>query len=164
MARQKQPHQLEIIFLDRESKMKRASLGINQGLQLKMKVVLYFLSLMAVLSFSQNSQACRNCPFPLKVGDNTWMMPNGKVQIDIQKTTVSIRNIEIGVLLTNVATGQVMAIGYQVVRRGTRQYRVDLTDMEGRAIHAEFEWLDFAKGTVSIELSCDNCRDSSLLK
>ena len=54
---------------------------------------------------------CRDCPFPAKVADGRWLMPNGHLQLDIRQEPVSGRRTRFDITLTDATSGEVVATG-----------------------------------------------------
>jgi hypothetical protein len=113
------------------------------------------------LGLASNAQACRDCPFPLKTGENTWLMPNGQLEVRIVESKVagSGHLIQTTIQVYDASTHLLMAQGsIRGTPTGNTIY-VSLRDMQGKPVTAEIQWVNGRRDQVRIELSCGqyNC-------
>ena len=54
---------------------------------------------------------CRDCPFPFRVSEGHWMMPNEKIEIQIQEEDLDRRTVMVHVWLRDAKTGEILATG-----------------------------------------------------
>ncbi|MES2857014.1 MAG: hypothetical protein V4692_14190, partial [Bdellovibrionota bacterium] len=58
-----------------------------------------------------DAKICKDCPFPMRVGENRWKMPNGHVEIEILKKKLPNRWEQIQVRLVDTRDGRILAEG-----------------------------------------------------
>ena len=116
-----------------------------------------------ILVVSPLAQACRDCPFPAKISDGRWMMPNGQLQLEIDSVNRPKDFNDVYVVLRDTRTGEVVAKGISVQRRDRRTVTVALTDKEGRKINGFVHFLDNVKDKIQAKFTCDECKIEPML-
>lgn len=119
------------------------------------KVAAFFL--MAVVVGPPLAQACRDCPFPSRIADGRWLMPNGNLQIEIDEIDLLKDMDEIHVVLRDAHSGLVLARGISIQRPGRRTVTVDLLDSDGRQIKGFVHFLNSAKDKIQAKFTCKEC-------
>ncbi len=116
-----------------------------------------------LLVVSPLAQACRDCPFPAKISDGRWMMPNGQLQLEIDAVNRPKNVDEVYVILRDTRTGEIVARGVSIQRRDRRTVTVALMDKEGRMIKGFVHYLDNAKAKIQAKFTCDECKIQPML-
>lgn len=120
----------------------------------------FILSLIAALTFLlvvtpfDKAQACRDCPFPFKIGPNQWIMPGGNVLLKIYETKIGLKNY-LYVELRDVETDEVLASGVTIRSRNQRTISLTLFDSLDRKISGVIYWVNFDMGTIRAKFECD---------
>ena len=119
-----------------------------------------FLALSAVflagtVLFASPAEACRDCPFPMRIGDNTWLMPNGQVVVEIDETPASTYFVNVHVTLRDPQTNEVLAAGSARRHKTKRDLVIQLIDRGGHRVRGEIRWVDFQNSVIRARFSCD---------
>lgn len=109
--------------------------------------------LFALLTASEAS-ACRDCPFPMKIGANEWVMPNSTILLSIYETKAPSGLYRTSVILQERYTGMILAEGMAWRRPDQRQVKITLLDNNNRRIHGVIYWTDLSKGVIKAKFSC----------
>jgi len=115
--------------------------------------------LFALLTATKAS-ACPDCPFPMKVGANEWIMPNSSVLLAINETKdITSGDYRISVILQDRETGTILAEGIAWRKPGQRQLQIMLWDTNSRRISGVIYWINFKKSVIKAKFSCldENC-------
>ncbi|HVK60508.1 MAG TPA: hypothetical protein VM432_03110 [Bdellovibrionales bacterium] len=100
---------------------------------------------------------CRDCGFPMRVGENRWKMPNGYVELEIQKKRLPNRLEEIKVILVDSRDGKVLAEGVSTQRQGRKTIDVELVDFEGAPVQGYVRYIGSARREIEVRFTCDEC-------
>ncbi len=68
----------------------------------------------------QKFMMCRDCPFPMKIADGVWIMPNEKLEVHIEKIRLPSRFEEVHVTLRDPDTHEILARGMSKQKRGRK--------------------------------------------
>lgn len=118
----------------------------------------------SLFTFASDVYACRDCPFPMKVAEGRWLMPNRHLEVEIEETRLAHRFTKVDVALIDAQTGEIMAVGSIRLRTGQKSAYVQMLDLYGHPVHAHITWLNKERDQVQIELSCQGeCSISNLL-
>ena len=111
------------------------------------------------LAYSSKAEACRDCPFPMKTGEDHWLMPNGQIEVTIKQRELSDGTIETKIELHLISTGQLLAAGRVVTPHGQTNVTTQLEDSEGKQFEFEIVWVDEKHDRVQIGMHClsDSC-------
>ena len=132
---------------------------------MKMKFWLITALLATSVAGAKPVMFCRDCPFPSKVSDGRWIMPNGKYVIDISETEMPKGMNQVDVTLRDAKTGEVMATGRTIQRRERRTAYVDLVDKEGHPIDGFIRFVDGTdREKIQVKFSCEQCAIAPLLE
>ena len=108
---------------------------------------------------------CRDCPFPAKVSDNRWIMPNGKYVIDIDEHDLPKGMNQVDVTLRDAKTGEIVATGRSVQRRVRRTAYVDLFDNQGKPIDGFIRFVDGTqREKIQVKFTCEQCSIGPMLE
>ncbi len=117
-----------------------------------------------LLFVSPLAQACRDCPFPSKIADGRWLMPNGQLQIEIDEMEGDAKDMnEVHVVLRNTKTGVIVAKGISMQHSRRRTVTVDLMDRQGRKIKGFVHFLDDRRNKIEAKFSCEECAIEPML-
>lgn len=115
----------------------------------------------AITGLVSPASACRDCPFPMKVGEGRWLMPNGQLEVNINQSAGRTRT-KVQVKLIDPSTGNTLAIGTARMKHGAKNVRVILSDFEGRPITGQIFFVDGAD-VIKVKFTCDSCSISDLI-
>lgn len=113
------------------------------------------LTALLILTIPQRADACRDCPFPMKIAEGRWLMPNRQLEVEIHEIdlpgSLTLTSMEV----RNAQTGEVLATGSVRLRKGRRTIDIEMTDSEGRPVKAQIYWVDNSRQRVRIFLACE---------
>lgn len=109
--------------------------------------------LFALLTASEAS-ACRDCPFPMKVGANEWIMPNSTVLLSIYETKAPSGLYRTSVVLQEQYTGMILAEGMAWRRPDQRELKITLLDSNKRRIRGVIYWTKFSEPVIKAKFTC----------
>jgi hypothetical protein len=110
-----------------------------------------------ISAFAPLAQACRDCPFPMRVGDHRWIMPKGNVEVRIKKTRIGRRKVQSEIQLVDVHTGAEIASGSMIGLDTDRTMKLTLMDRSGHPIRGYVHFLDSRDESIEVKFSCDSC-------
>jgi hypothetical protein len=110
-------------------------------------------SLFLVLPTSP-AEACRDCPFPMKVGRDRWLMPNGKIEVEIHDEQIDEEMIVSRVVLIDVLSREVIAVGQTKRKKQSRTLYLHLIDHRGGRIKGQVRWSGDSKDSLQARFSC----------
>jgi hypothetical protein len=100
------------------------------------------------------AEACRDCPFPMKVAQDRWLMPNGKIEVQIREEIFDDERIISRVILIDVLSREVVAVGHTKRKKNSRTLNLNLTDHRGGKIRGQVRWSGEAKDSLQARFSC----------
>ena len=109
------------------------------------------------------AEACRDCPFPLRIDEYRWRMPNGKIEFELVEADSHDGTSLVYVTLYDRNTTKVIATGSQIIYTGETDFGVTLYDADGNSINSEFTWADRDLGRLQAGFSCKACRIKPIL-
>ena len=121
-------------------------------------------SFCATLTLATEAQACRDCPFPMKVADGHWMMPNGRVEFFIDETKIDTKTNQMIVRLVDPVTGRLLATGTSKIRNGRKNLIINLRDSQGEIIKGQFYFVDGQREQIKARFTCASCNISELIQ
>jgi hypothetical protein len=112
----------------------------------------------------QRAQACRDCPFPMRVSDGRYLMPNGQMYIMIDETAVfGGRYRQVRVSLIAALTGETLADGWALVHPYRHVAHLKLQGQKGDQIDVTIYWIDRHREDIRVRLTCSDCSIAQLL-
>jgi hypothetical protein len=114
------------------------------------------LSLTSVLGLS-TADACRDCPFPMKVGEGHWLMPNRKFEIIIAEISPQLPFHEMQIRLIDPVSRETVASGSAYIRKGVRDIMFAMKDKQGFPVQGEIHFLDASRNRLQVRFSCTSC-------
>lgn len=121
-------------------------------------------ALVTSVAIARPTMFCRDCPFPAKVADGRWVMPNGVIQVEIGETFMPKHMNQVDILLRDTRSGEVIAKGVVFQRRDRRTVKIDLMDKEGRQIKGFVRYNDHGHETIQAKFSCEQCAIAPMLE
>ncbi|RYZ73528.1 MAG: hypothetical protein EOP05_09980 [Proteobacteria bacterium] len=106
---------------------------------------------------------CRDCPFPMKVADGVWIMPNEKIEVTIERIKLPSRFEEVHVVLRDPETHAVLAAGISKQRAGRKTVNVQLFDNSGRQVQGFVRFMDPQLDAIQARFTCEQCEIGKLL-
>jgi len=134
-----------------------------------MKIKIWFAAATTVVALATSIASahpvmfCRDCPFPAKISDGRWLMPNGLVTVDIDETPVPRGMNQVDVTLRDAKTGHVIAKGTVVQRRERRTANIDLVDSDGRPIKGFVRFVE-GREKIQAKFTCEECNIGPMLE
>lgn len=114
----------------------------------------FLAGFVSLLIGSSAALACPDCPFPMKIGDNQWLMPNSKVVLNIQETRFSASQLQTRVTLVDQVSGKPIASGSGIRHPEQRMLKLLLWDAADRRISGEIYWVNFSQAVIQAKFSC----------
>ncbi len=100
------------------------------------------------------AQACRDCPFPVKVDETHWLMPNRDVMLNLTEKQLNDGSILMRVSLSDVHTGEIFARGTAHRSPGQRNVSLHMHDPKGRRVKAKIRWINFEARVIQADFDC----------
>lgn len=109
----------------------------------------------------QPAGACRDCPFPMKIGDGQWLMPNKRLEVMILEPVTKDPMALTFLWVNQAETGQTLALGSALHRKGLNDVPLTAHDRDGNEVLVRIHWEngDHAKLRIGFE-----CPKGCLLK
>lgn len=105
----------------------------------------------------QKFMMCRDCPFPMKIADGVWIMPNEKLEVHIEKIRLPSRFEEVHVTLRDPETHEILARGMSKQKRGRKTATIQLFDKSGREVKGFVRFIDQEEDQIQAKFTCDEC-------
>lgn len=132
-----------------------------KSLVLKSSIVFCSLVLTAFAFISlvapDKAEACRDCPFPMRIGENRWIMPNEKIELSIERIDLPSRFEEIHVVLMDPDTHEILARGVSKQKRGRKTANVQLFDKSGRQVTGFVRFVNEEREEIQARFTCEEC-------
>ncbi len=129
----------------------------RRALQASLGVALAVLPVMisgAILTDSVKAWACKDCPFPLRVGENKWLMPNGQVEVEIYEEDHNSEQMHVAVYLRDAKTHEPLATGHTLRLKTRSTFFIELEDRGGTAVRGEIRWVNRRAELIQAKFSC----------
>ena len=136
----------------------------NFSLQTFARICLAMIALGVVLSASSSSAEarkiatkvfCKDCPFPHKISQNRWLMPNGHFEVQIDQEKISRKIVAVYVTLRDPDKGTILAVGRTQRKPTQRNITLQLIDRGGNRVNGQIYWVDFEKDVIQARFFCD---------
>ena len=109
----------------------------------------------AIITKPSIAMACRDCPFPLLVAENTWMMPNGQFEIQIQEDpTEDDSVVQVQVWLRDAKTKELLAAGHLLRPLVKSNFQLKLEDRGGTQVKGEIRWVNRKTEIIQAKFAC----------
>ena len=119
----------------------------------KFHLVLSTVAILFALFTAPAAKACRDCPFPMKIGNNQWLLPEGMI-LRMQESCISTSKTLVVVILQDPNTGEVLADGEIVRPKKQKSVEVMLWDGRGRRVSGSIYWEDFTRPLIRARFTC----------
>ena len=129
-------------------------------------LVLISLAMAFVLAtgFISDARACKDCPFPMKVADGKWIMPNGMVRLEIDVVDLPSKFNEVHVVLRDLRTDQIVATGMSKQRKDRKTINVQLIDINGKPVQGFVRYMDDKKDKIQARFTCEACSIGDIIE
>lgn len=127
------------------------------------RIFLVALGLVLITGFLTEAKACRDCPFPMRIAEGKWMMPNGYLRIDIKETRLPKSQTEVEVLLVDSRTGAVVASGISRQPKRRKTVNIQLTDESGQPVQGYIRYVDDHKEQIQVKFTCESCAIADMI-
>ncbi|MEK7357666.1 MAG: hypothetical protein AAB250_14540 [Bdellovibrionota bacterium] len=127
------------------------------------RVLLVALALVLATGFLTEAKACKDCPFPMRVADGKWMMPNGYLRIDIVERRLPKSQTEVHVQLVDARTGEVVAEGVSRQPKRRKTVNIQLIDATGKPVQGYIRFVDVDKEQIQAKFTCESCAISDMI-
>ena len=125
----------------------------KRNLSFRIALIGGLLALLTVLA-ARDAQACRDCPFPMRIGENQWLMPNSSVVLSIEEYKFNSSKLQTRVVLHDSRTGEVLAVGTGTRTNYQRSLNLVLWDRHDRRLSGVIYWVDFNRPVIKAKFSC----------
>jgi hypothetical protein len=108
-----------------------------------------FMALIATvfLLASPDAKACRDCPFPMKIGERQWLMPDSRTVVVIEEVQVG-NMLSMTVFLMDSQSGALLAKGSVMRPMGQRSISLVLIDRYGRKFMGDITWVSYRDSVI----------------
>lgn len=128
----------------------------------KTMAALAFAIFVVIAMAPAKATACRDCPFPMKVGEGRWLMPNRQLEVAIDEFPSSATTRIITVTLVDSHSMKILATGWTTAKNSARTIKVSLWDKQHRPIQATIYFLD--RDRIQVKFYCDGCSITEMLR
>ena len=105
-----------------------------------------------------DTDACKDCAFPLRVDHGRWLMPNGQIEIEIAEDPYDQNSVRVLVTLKDARTKTLLASGSTIRPNFKNNFTIDLIDRQGKIIHGQIRWINKLKEEIQAKFTCaDRC-------
>ena len=122
---------------------------------------IFTLALSAISSLfgPSKAMACRDCPFPMKIGQNEWLFPDSDIVVLLDETDLTSTKVFVRVTLRDSISHVTLASGSGVRHRHQRNFTLVLHDPHGRRLNGSMYWVRFDDPVIRMRFSCmdDDC-------
>lgn len=108
------------------------------------------------------AHACRDCAFPLRVGDNKWLMPDNSFFITIFEQPLDSTKYTVSVRLNEPSTGITIASGAATRTFDQRWIIIPMFDRHGKKIIGRIRWVNYLHTEVEVKFECESGHDCDL--
>lgn len=108
----------------------------------------------AVITHPQEAQACRDCPFPLRVASGLWLMPNKQLEVQIHEEVHDASSMRVFVILRDARTKDVIASGETVRSTFRNNFALQLEDFGGKLVRGQIRWINKADDVIQARFMC----------
>lgn len=128
-----------------------------------LRVLLVALALVLATGFLTEAKACKDCPFPMRIGEGKWMMPNGYLRIDIVERRLPRSQTEVHVQLVDNRTGEVVAEGVSRQPKRRKTVNIQLMDESGKPVQGYIRYVDQEKEHIQAKFTCESCAIADMI-
>lgn len=122
-------------------------------LSLLLMIVLFFLP--------KKSEACKDCPFPMKIAENRWLMPNSYIIVSISEYEIFGRKY-IKVDLIDSRTNELIASGKARHSKYQRSLTLTLHDGLKHKVNGMIRWVNPEEAIIQAKFECEEENQCSL--
>jgi hypothetical protein len=108
----------------------------------------------AIVTHSQEAQACRDCPFPLRVASGRWLMPNKQLEVQIHEEPYNETSMRVFVILRDANSKDVLATGETIRSNFKNNFTLQLADHGGRLVRGQIRWINKADDVIQARFLC----------
>ena len=98
---------------------------------------------------ADQAEACRDCPFPMRIADGHWLMPN--------ELNLGGGRIQTVVRLFDAKTGSLLAVGSLDHNKGRKRLKVELVDFAGGNITVDLQYANVYRTKIRVKMTCQQC-------
>lgn len=106
---------------------------------------------------------CRDCGFPMRVGEGRYLMPNKHVVVEIDRIRLPSRFEQVRVRLVDNRSGEVIAEGMSKQRRGRKTIHIAMEDTAGNPIDGFVQYVGDDRKDIAVKFTCKFCLISDLI-
>lgn len=106
---------------------------------------------------ADKAEACRDCPFPMRISDGHWLMPNGMAEIFVNELNLGGGRIQTVVRLFDAKTGDLLAVGSLDHNKGRKRLKVELIDFAGGSITVDLQYANLNRTKIKVKMTCQQC-------
>lgn len=106
---------------------------------------------------------CRDCGFPMRVGEGRYLMPNKHVVVEIERIRLPSRFEQVRVRLVDNRSGEIIAEGMSKQRRGRKTIHVAMEDSAGNPINGFVQYMDDDRKDIAVKFTCKYCLIADLI-
>lgn len=130
--------------------------------QLALAFVAFAIICAGLFAAPSQAQACRDCAFPQRVGDNKWLMPDNSFFITISEQQLSNTKYTVSVRLNEPSTGITIASGSATRTFDQRWIIVPMFDRRGKRVIGRIRWVNYEHTEVEVKFECETANECAL--
>lgn len=110
----------------------------------------------SIIPGAGDTEACRDCAFPLRVDRGRWLMPNGQVEIEINEDPYDQSSVRVIVILKDARSKEFLASGSTIRPNFKNNFWIDLTDRGGKIVNGQIRWINKLQERIQAKFTCTN--------
>ncbi len=110
---------------------------------------------------SERAEACRDCPFPMRIADGYWRMPNGITEIKVDEVNLGSGRVQTVVQLFDANSGVLLAMGSLDHNKGRKRLKVELVDFGGGRMTVDLHYANMSRTKIKVKMTCEQCNVQS---
>jgi len=110
---------------------------------------------------ADKAEACRDCPFPMRIADGHWLMPNGMAEIFVNEVNLGGGRVQTVVRLVDTKSGDLLAVGSLDHNKGRKRLKVELVDFAGGSITVNLQYTSLDRTKIKVKMTCQQCNVQS---
>jgi len=107
-----------------------------------------------LMTQSQVAQACRDCPFPTRIDETHWLMPNSRVVMVMTQKKYSNGRIRVRVALKDTVDGEIFARGQGWLEPGQTEIWISMRDPKGHHVDGRITWVNPQERVIQADFDC----------
>jgi hypothetical protein len=138
-------------------------MSITNPLIERLKNYLMAFAIVTLTVITSAADACRDCPFPMKIADGTWLISDGNYELSIREFQAGADQSEIHVTLRESSSRKLVAVGMVKQHFNQRFVELKMTGRNGAKVWGRIIFKDqYHKEISEADFRCDSCAPGKL--